>query len=833
MTLSRNRRSKRPLHRSTVIALLGLMTVLPLAAQEPAQPVTTPVPTPTATPSAIAAADIPARAEKTGTLIRDIQRRAGADTTADNISEQLGKEQEVVEALEEKTADELDREAPRSLLDDTDKLWQRTENRLEGWIQALGQRVSIIDNDRARLDRERTEWEETSQEAGEADLPPAVVEQVREVLRSIRNIDKQLADRRERLLTLQASVSELKARVIEARRLIGEAIAEREQSLYRRDQPPLWIAMRQQGVSEDLASRMSDTRSGNLEAIRAYVRDESGQVVAHCVIFIFVLLLILFYRRRVQIWVRQDASLEQTARLLERPVAGAMVLSVLLGEWIHPRAPQAWVQLLGLVLLIAILRLLPRMLPANLRSGLYMLVVFYVLHRLLQMIPGGTLLNRLVLLVLCVVACGGFVWLARQLTRTGEPKNSGWSRAVTAAARLAAAIFAAAIVANFFGMVALATLLETGTLTGFFWAILLWAGAQLLRGMVAAELKTTSARGLRMVQFHADAIRRALWRLITVVTVFLWLVTTLDGFLMLETVRTWLRAAIEAEFTIIGNVTLVPINFVVFPLVIWLSFRLSRFLRFVLENDVLPRVELARGVPAAVSKGTHYVVVLIGFVIAALAAEIPLDRLTIIIGALGVGIGFGMQNIVNNFISGLILLFERPIQVGDIIQFGGLSGRVTDIGIRASMVRTWQGADVIVPNANLISSEVTNWTLSDQLRRIEIPVNVAYGSDPERVMELLVGVADAHDEVLDDPKPYALFKGFGESALEFELRCWTTEDFLRVGSELTVEISRSFAGADITIPFPQRDLHLRSVDTTVSTALAAQRRVQEDETEPR
>jgi small-conductance mechanosensitive channel len=786
------------------------MTVAPpLSAQEQPPPEATPAPTPTATPAAIAAADIPGRAEKTGTLVRDVRRRNEADTTAADITEQLGKESEAISKLEEKTADEIDRAAARSVLDDTDKLWQRTENRLEGWLQAIGQRVSIIDNDRNRLDRERTGWEETRKEAGEADLPPAVVAQIRTVLGSIEGIDRELAGRRDRLLTLQASVSEQKARVTDARRLLRETIAAREQSVFRRDSPPLWAAFGRPGLSDELSARMSETRTANIAAIQGYLRDEPGQLTVHAILLLVIFGVILFYRRRVLVWARQDATLEQTARLLQRPIAGALLLSVLIGEWIHPRAPGAWTSLMGLVLLISVLRLLPRMLPRQLRSGLYMLVVFYVLHRLLEMIPDGNLLNRLVLLVLCSVACGGFVWLARQLVHTGHPSDSSWTGVVIGAARLAAAIFGVAIVANVLGRVALATVLEEGTLTSFFWAVLLWAGAQLLRGMVAVELKTSGAHALRMVQLHADTIRRTLWRAITLVMVFVWTVATLDAFLILDKTSEWLKAMIDAEFTIIGNVTIVPINFLVFPLVIWLAFRLSRFVRFVLDTDVLSRVELPRGVPGAISKGTHYLILLTGFVIAALAAEIPIDRLTIIVGALGVGIGFGMQNIVNNFISGLILLFERPIQVGDIIHFGTLSGRVTEIGIRASRVRTWQGADVIVPNANLISSEVTNWTLSDQLRRIEIPVGVEFGNDPERVMELLIGVAEEHEEVLDDPEPYALFKGFGDSALNFELRCWTATDFLRIGSELTVDIAKALARAGIVVPYPQRDIHIR------------------------
>jgi small-conductance mechanosensitive channel len=206
----------------------------------------------------------------------------------------------------------------------------------------------------------------------------------------------------------------------------------------------------------------------------------------------------------------------------------------------------------------------------------------------------------------------------------------------------------------------------------------------------------------------------------------------------------------------------------------------------------------------------HYTVLLVGFLLAFAAMGLDLNRFTILAGAFGVGIGFGMQNIVNNFVSGLILLFERPIQVGDTVQMGELVGEITRIGIRSSAVRTWQGAEVIVPNASFISEAVTNWTLSDRMRRIEIKVGVAYGTDPERVLELLSKVAADHPLVLTEPAAVALFLGFGDSALDFELRVWTNrfEQWVRIRSELNVAVNAALRDADITIPFPQRDVHI-------------------------
>jgi small-conductance mechanosensitive channel len=191
-----------------------------------------------------------------------------------------------------------------------------------------------------------------------------------------------------------------------------------------------------------------------------------------------------------------------------------------------------------------------------------------------------------------------------------------------------------------------------------------------------------------------------------------------------------------------------------------------------------------------------------------------MDKLTIILGAMSVGIGFGLQNIFNNLVSGLILLFERPIQLGDTVQVGQLTGNVKTIGLRSSNITTFDGAEVIVPNGQLISNEVINWTLSDQKRRIELVVGVAYNSDPELVYRLLSGILNDHAELVKDPGPAVFFSGLGESSLDFTLLFWLS-DYIhsrRIKSEILFSVFRILKENNIEIPFPQRDLHLRSVD---------------------
>ena len=209
---------------------------------------------------------------------------------------------------------------------------------------------------------------------------------------------------------------------------------------------------------------------------------------------------------------------------------------------------------------------------------------------------------------------------------------------------------------------------------------------------------------------------------------------------MLQPALSFGQAVLDAKFER-GAISISPGGVLEFVLTVWAAYLLSAFIRFVLKEDVYPRIGIATGKSYAVSSLLHYFILALGFTVAIAALGVNLSKLTVLTGAFGVGIGFGLQSVVNNFVSGLILLFERPIHVGDTVEVGDLLGKVRRIGIRASTVHTRQGADIIVPNSQLISEKVTNWTLSDQLRRIDLPVGVNYSAAPKEVIKVLENVA--------------------------------------------------------------------------------------------
>ncbi len=260
----------------------------------------------------------------------------------------------------------------------------------------------------------------------------------------------------------------------------------------------------------------------------------------------------------------------------------------------------------------------------------------------------------------------------------------------------------------------------------------------------------------------------------------------------------------------IGGRTFSPIDLLAGILVFVFLVVLVRFVQRFLDRRILQQTRMDVGVRNAVNTGIGYVGFLLAALVAIDTAGIDLSGLAIIAGALSVGIGFGMQSIVNNFVSGLILLVERPIKVGDWIVVGPDQGTVKRISVRSTQIQTFSNASVIIPNAELISGRVTNWMYKDRSGRVELPIGVAYGSDTEKVREILVKCAKAHRDVNLLPEPYVMFMDFGDSALLFQLRYFVRDmnNALSSASDLRFAIDAAFREAGITIPFPQRDVHV-------------------------
>jgi small-conductance mechanosensitive channel len=276
----------------------------------------------------------------------------------------------------------------------------------------------------------------------------------------------------------------------------------------------------------------------------------------------------------------------------------------------------------------------------------------------------------------------------------------------------------------------------------------------------------------------------------------------------------------------IGDSTFEPL-LILYGLAVFVGALIAvRFLRRILNDRILARTRLDVGARHSVSAATGYV----GFAVAAMLAVttmgLDLSNLAIVAGALSVGIGFGLQNVVNNFVSGLLILIERPIKVGDWIVVSGYEGTVKRISVRSTEIETFDRAEVIVPNSELVSAPVTNWTHKTRVCRVIIPVGVAYGSDTELVRNILMKAAKEHENVLSFPAPMVIFKSFGHSSLDFELRVYArdTDYYLTLINDMHFAIDKAFRDKGVEIPFPQRDLHLHDSETLAALLRKNKRR---------
>ena len=312
-----------------------------------------------------------------------------------------------------------------------------------------------------------------------------------------------------------------------------------------------------------------------------------------------------------------------------------------------------------------------------------------------------------------------------------------------------------------------------------------------------------------VVNRFGEDIEKRLNRIVTVVLILFWAV----GILRISEVFELVSSRVVTFFTHkleVGSLSFNLGKLLFFVLVLYGTYVTATFIKRILEREILAKLDMKRGVAASISLTLRIFIVFFGTLIALSVSGLDLGKISIIAGALSVGIGFGLQNIVNNFISGLIIVYEKPVMEGDTVEVDNLLGRVTNIGIRSSTLITYDGAEVVVPNSNLISNQLINWTLSDNKKRIEIKVGTAYGADPGKVIGLLLKAALEHDKVLKEPEPRPFFTDFGDSSLNFRLLFWVRfEDGLQTQSDVAINIYNLFKENNIEIPFPQIDLHIK------------------------
>ena len=599
------------------------------------------------------------------------------------------------------------------------------------------------------------------------------------------------------MLALQSRVAAQQGRADEA----VKTIAARRNALVGRllvqDGPPIWSPKL---WTQTRAHRnLREAVGTQVQGLGAFAARNKERLIVHAVVFALFAGALLYLRRWARPLVEADPHLRQPATVFHLPISTALILALLVNSRIYPQTPQILSAIFGAIALVPAVIILRKLFAPTLYPLLYSLVVFFFIDQARAVAEAAPAVARPLFLLEMLCGFAFFLWFYRSRLRR-EPATEGAGRGrVGPVVRIGSLVvlpfFALAFFANVFGYVNLATLAGGGVLRSLYAAVVLYVIVRIVDGFIAFALRFRPLNLLHMARNHAPQIRRKARKLMLLIAAALWITATLEAFTLRSFVYGEARDLLTADLSV-GSLSISAADVILFFLVVWIAFGVSRLIRFALEEDVYPRVPLARGVPYAISTTVNYAILLLGFFLAVSAAGLDLSRVTVLVGAFGVGIGFGLQNIFNNFISGLILLFERPIEVGDEIRIGDASGIVRRIGIRASRIRQWDNSEVIVPNSKLISDNVKNWTLSAGKRGIEIPVSVEHRGDIDRVVALLIQAAKSNPLIADEPAPQVLLGDLATPpTLNFKLRAWTAQPdkATRIGSDLALAVGKALA----------------------------------------
>jgi len=800
-----------------LLCLLGLLcpTGPGLAAPPPsffapAAPASAPAPgaSVAAVPShieAISAAEITARADSDEQFIRAVADRAAAADELKDFDEALARQSAAVENLSRQAGGgDLEALSLRRL-ESLQRHWQLYEQQIADLRASLSRATRLRSEDAAELADRRAAWQATR--AASPDLAPALLQRIDELVGQTERAEQAVSPPLSRLFELGRRAGALSARAQLKEAEVGAQIDDQDRRLLWLDSPPLW-----QGAAADVKEvpmKRGLQKSVAIETDFARDYNEANARLMRVLTAIGLLLLplLLWIRHRAERLIAEGGAAEESLRPLTRPWSAWLVLLALGSIWFDLQGPTVRQQLVMLLAWLPVIRLLPRQMSEGVGPWAYLSAAFYLLNLLASLLVGSEFVYRILMVAMDLLMLAALVWLMRRALRNAPAGLSVLRRRFRVFMfGLGAATMTAAVIANVLGNASLATMLTGAVLDSTYLALSMYAAATVLvalfrvmRGQPNAASRDSAAGSL----LGATAkVARTLLALACFLIV-------LQAFRLYRPLADFVGMALRRSVNF-GDLSLSVGNVVAFVVAVWVAFWLSRMIRLLLAEEILPSMALPSGVANSISTLSYYTILSLGLLAALAVLGFPLGQLALIFGALGVGIGFGLQDVVKNFVAGLILMFERPIRPGDVVDVAGMSGTVREIGMRVTIVTTFDGADVVVPNGMLLADKLVNWTLSGSVRRVELTVNTYPGDSPRRTIALLAAIAGRVAGVASNPAPLAVMNGSADGVLQFSLRVWTVDgsDWVAVRSELALSVREGLAEAGIDVPRPQSELHL-------------------------
>ena len=694
--------------------------------------------------------------------------------------------------------------------------WNGYSDRLTEWQLKIDEyqerNVKLLERVRANEEL----WKLTYENTLDQNIQKEVANSVREIYRTFTDLREEIVRQNNEYLILESRINKQKVEITEVVDELEKLKGSEIYNLFYQRHDRLWKSDIQGLFAKSDRSETGTRFNENVSETYKYLSDHRTSVLRY---FIYVLAFIFLIRwlnrvfRKYAIDENDWNHIRARQVIVNRGLAAILFLSFLGFIMYLDNRPTLLTDVLHLIILVLSVLLVRPFMQDAFKNLLYFIILVFLLDNVKTYIWFSSLQYRLYLLAEASLVIYLFYKYAFRKKSSIRSEQDFFGSLLVHLAPVFQIIAFVSIVANVLGYTNLADLaLDVSTKSGVYALIsfaLLMVLAAISTGVIHNHFES---RGLNNTLQQKGLEQKSL-NFFRWIAILFWILIFLSFVDLLSPMTLWITDELKEPYSF-GNLTITLGDILNFLLILASSFLITSLISFFIDSGQFKWkfLKLPKGIPAAISLVIRYFIIAAGIILALSSLGVDLSKFNLMAGALGLGIGFGLQNVISNFVSGLILVFERPILVGDTVEVNNLMGKVNRIGVRSSNISTFDGAEVVVPNSNLISNDLINWTLSSNIKRVEILIGAAYGTDPNQVLKLLLEVAEENEEILKDPSPMALFSEFGDSSLNFSLRFWVPFEIgLKAKSDASIAVYNKFKEHGIEIPFPQRDVHVKTV----------------------
>jgi potassium efflux system protein len=562
----------------------------------------------------------------------------------------------------------------------------------------------------------------------------------------------------------------------------------------------------------DFKTAIKGTADLNNTQLYYFIKKETSTHFISLLFFVLVVCWIIYNREKAK---RESETpeliIDRTSYIYRQPIIASLLVPTAIIPYFYDHPPVIFLEGFFLLSLILVMILIKRFFNPNLFNALVQLFFVTLAYSASNLLIQITNIDRFVILALSIASLIIAFNFNRKVNAQPDeyPKNTGF------AVKLFITLQILSLVCDLSGRFSLAKIVGITANYNLWFSVSLYFIVEIITQGLMLQFQSKKADDAVVSWIDATLLQIKFRKILNVIATLLWLFFLLQNLNIDDTVTGYVKEILSRDHTV-GGASFTFGGFVVFIAVIWLSSILSKVISYFYDISAQRSTDID-----ALKKKNRTSTLLIrigvftvGFFLAVFASNFPLDKITIIISAFGIGIGFGLQNIVNNLVSGLILAFEKPVQIGDIIEVDNRSGTIKEIGIRSSKIATSDGAEVIVPNGDLISHHVINWTLSNNNRRVELIISVAYGTDIPQVKTMLKELLTAREDIMNYPEPLVFVHNINESAVDFRILFWADDitHWLELKSNVLSDVYTRFYQDGIKLPSKQQDLNLKLPD---------------------